>query len=270
MTQRFTPQHVIHPATIVNNGHLMIYFLETCISRQSCHIFAPMRVLLIFTLILLVNLCATTAQGQKPNAPATVVLPDSLRASAPDSGMVMAKHRNAVGRFFTKGYPNPRLAALFGVIPGGGQIYNKKWWKLPIVYGAMGGMLWWQQDNLKEYRRLKYNYRLLVDGNPDTNPTESPYNRIDAASMKTYRDQFYKFTELTTLGLGLTYLLSITDAFVDAHLSRFDTSDDLGFRFEPGIQDAAGFGPSLGLSLKIRLDGKQAAKPVHLYNPVNP
>jgi len=226
-----------------------------------------MRVLFIFTLILLVNPCAATAQGQKPTAPATVELPDSLRAAAVDSGVVMPKRRNAVARFFTKGYPNPRLAALFGVIPGGGQMYNKKWWKLPIVYGVMGGMLWWQQDNLKEYRKLRYNYRLLVDGDPKTNPTDSPYNRIDAASMKSYRDQFYKYTELTTLGLGLTFLLSITDAFVDAHLSRFDTSDDLGFRLEPGVQEASGFGPSLGLSLKIRLDGKQAAKPAHLLIP---
>ncbi|MEI6411733.1 MAG: DUF5683 domain-containing protein [Bacteroidota bacterium] len=229
-----------------------------------------MRVLLIFTLLLLVNLCAAIAQDQKPAPSDTLVLPDSLRASAADSGMVMEKHRNAIGRFFSKGYPNPHLATIFGIIPGGGQMYNKKWWKLPIVYGALGGMLWWQQNNLKEYRILKYNYRLLVDGDPKTNPTESPYNRIDAASMKVYRDQFYKYTELTTLGLGLTYLLSITDAFVDAHLSRFDTNDDLGFRFEPGIQDAVGFGPSLGLSLKIRLDGKQAAKPAHLFNPVNP
>lgn len=226
-----------------------------------------MRVLLIFSLFLLTPLVITTAQGQTPATPAKVVLPDSLHIAAAEAGVAAPKQRNAIGRFFAKDYPNPRKAAIFGIIPGGGQLYNKKWWKLPIVYGALGGMLWWQQDNSKQYRALRDNYRLLVDGDPNTNPTEDPYNRIDAASMKNYRDQFKRFTELTSLGLGFTYLLSITDAFVDAHLSRFDTSDDLGFRFEPGVQEAAGFGPSLGLCLKIRLDGKQTLKPVHFLIP---
>jgi hypothetical protein len=180
----------------------------------------------------------------------TVLLPtDSTHVAIPDSGI---ERNHWLRHFFTHDYPNPRKAVLFGIIPGGGQIYNKKWWKLPLVYGALGGMVYLEISNIKQHRALVYNYRLLKDGNPDTNPTQVPYNRIDEVSMKSYRDQFERYVELSSLGLGLVYLLTITDAFVDAHLHSFDVSDDLSFRIKPSFQ-GIGSTPSIGMGICFSL-----------------
>ncbi len=171
----------------------------------------------------------------------------------PDSTAVSSKSTSFFQRYFVKKYPNPRTAALLSfILPGAGQAYNKKWWKIPIVYGALAGMTWLSIDNDREYQRLKKNYKLLVDGDDLTNPSEAPYTFMNANQMKGYRDQFRGYTEKSYLFLGITYLLAVTDAFVDAHLSQFDVSDDLTLRLVPDIQSASGgFGASFGVGIRL-------------------
>ena len=165
----------------------------------------------------------------------------------------LAKKENLIRRVLFKGYPNPRTAALLSfILPGAGQAYNKKWWKIPIVWGALGGIAYGTFDTRKTYHELRDNYILLVDGDPNTNPTESPYNTFDATRTKTYRDTYRGYTEKWFLALGVTYLLVVTDAFVDAHLSRFDVSDDLSLRFRPSIETTYGLPVfSIGISLSL-------------------
>jgi hypothetical protein len=149
-------------------------------------------------------------------------------------------------------YPTPRTAALCGIIPGGGQAYNRKWWKIPIVYGAIGGVGYWAITTRQQYNALRDNYKWLVDGDISTNPTEAPYKNMNATQMKGYRDVFRSNSEKRFLWLGVTYLLSVTDAFVDAHLASFDVSDDLSFRLVPDIQSVpTGIGPSFGIGLRV-------------------
>lgn len=156
-----------------------------------------------------------------------------------------------VRRVLYKGYPNPRTAALFSaILPGAGQAYNKKWWKIPIAWGALGGIGYFTLDTQKTYRELRNNYKILVDGDPNTNPTEPPYNTFDATRTRSYRDTFRGYTEKWYLALGVTYLLVITDAFVDAHLTRFDVSDDLTLRFKPALETSAGV-PVFGLGISL-------------------
>jgi len=216
------------------------------------------------TLLLAVYfLYAEILAAQQPDTLASIISPNGQPAfaiTATDSAFVQISggKTRAMRRFFTKNYPNPRKAALFGIIPGGGQVYNKKWWKLPIVYGALGGMLWWELDNLKTYRELRDNYLWTVDEDPNTVPVD-PYSRLDAVSLKKYRDQFRKYTEQTSLGLGLVYLLTITDAFVDAHLAHFDVSDDLSMRVLPRVQTVSGFGPAFGIGIQVQLGARRPA-----------
>lgn len=149
-------------------------------------------------------------------------------------------------------YPTPRTAALCGIIPGGGQAYNRKWWKIPVVYGAIGGVGYWAITTRQQYNALRDNYKLLVDGDVATNPAEAPYKNMSATQMKGYRDVFRTNSEKRFLWLGVAYLLSVTDAFVDAHLASFDVSDDLSFRLVPDIQSAAtGIGPSFGIGIRV-------------------
>lgn len=182
-------------------------------------LFAPMRTARYLLLLLLWS--ATTAAWAQPTD--TVPKPPPVPAQA---------------RPAASGWPNPKKAVLWGIIPGGGQVYNRDWWKLPIVYGGLGALTYIYIDNRNEYRRLRDNYRLQVDDDPNTNPSESPYDQIDPISMKTYRDQWRRYSELSALFLGLGYIFSIGEAFVDAQLKNFDVSDDLSFRLRavPGTQ----------------------------------
>jgi Family of unknown function (DUF5683) len=187
---------------------------------------------------------------------------DSLFPALPDSFLIVKK-KGFIRRFLTDGYPNPRKAAFMSLaVPGLGQAYNKKWWKLPIVYGAIGTAVYFEIQNIRQYRGLRDNYILLVDDNPNTNPTELPYTQITSAeSMRRYRDQWKRYVEQTSLAVGFIYLLNAADAFVDAHLSRFDVDDDLSFRLQPKIESIAGFGPVFGLGIQIPLSKTAVARP---------
>ena len=177
---------------------------------------------------------------------------DSTRVLPADTAS--SRRPSFVRRFFSKDYPNPRKAALFSaIIPGAGQVYNKRWWKLPIVYGALGTALYFEIDNIKQYRELRDNYRWLVDEDPNTNPTEEPYTLIDATTMKGYRDQWRRYVEFSSITLGLAYLLQVTDAFVDAHLRSFDVSDDLSLHFQPKIDASSGLGATFGAGLSLQI-----------------
>ncbi len=207
----------------------------------------------LFLLPCFVLLTAVT-QAQEPivlSSDSLIVLPDSL-ALAADSTTVQPKTGFLRG-FFIDGYPNPRKAAFLSLaIPGAGQAYNRRWWKLPIVYATLGGLVWLEVSNVRQYREYRDNYRLLADGNPDTNPTDPKYQNVDATNLKYVRDVYRRYVDQSSLALGLAYLLTATDAFVDAHLRTFDTSDDLTLRFRPKAQ-ASGIGPAFGLALQIDL-----------------
>jgi Family of unknown function (DUF5683) len=177
---------------------------------------------------------------------------DSLAPAVVDSAT--AKRGNFVTRFFTKKYPNPRKAFVMSLIlPGAGQAYNRKWWKIPLVYGALGGFTWLEINNLTVYRGLRDSYKATVDDDDTTVPLPQ-YAGADAATLRRFRDVARRNLELSSVILGFAYLLSATDAYVDAHLSRFDVSDDLSLRLR--LQDTGNF-PAVGLGLTYQLGGRQ-------------
>lgn len=156
-----------------------------------------------------------------------------------------------VTRFLKKDYPNPKKAMFMSlIIPGSGQAYNRKWWKIPIVYGTLGGLTWLEINNVKAYKTLKYNYKALVDEDPLT-VVEPAYEGRDAQTMKSARDVARKNLEQSSLILWLGYLLSVSDAFVDAHLATFDVSDDLSLKICPKSISTPAFGPAFGVGLAI-------------------
>ncbi len=193
--------------------------------------------------IILMTFCVSTF-AQKADSLRIVGITDSIVKTDKATGQ-----GNFVKNFFTKNYPNPRKAALFAaVLPGTGQIYNRKWWKVPIVYAALGGMTWWTADNVRQYRVLRDEYKARVDENPATTP-DPIYARLDNQTIRDYRDLFRKYSEQSYIGLSFVYLLSITDAFVDAHMYRFDVSEDLSLQLQPKANATPGFGLSVGLGI---------------------
>lgn len=127
-----------------------------------------------------------------------------------------------------------RAALLSAVLPGTGQIYNRKYWKLPIVYGALGTAGYFFFDNRSQYLLYKGYYVMDAD---TTDGLESPF--INDASLDQLRgaaDQYRKWMEYSAIVFSIFYVLQIVDATVDAHLFYFDVSDDLSMRIEPFIQ----------------------------------
>ena len=142
--------------------------------------------------------------------------------------------------------PDPKRALWLAlVIPGGGQIYNRKYWKLPLVYGGFMGCIYAMSWNNSMYMDYSQAYLDLSDDNPDT----QSYNQflhlgkqITPADVDRYKDIFKKrkdkyrrWRDLSFFCLIGVYALSVIDAYVDAELSVFDISKDLSLKVEPTI-----------------------------------
>jgi hypothetical protein len=152
---------------------------------------------------------------------------------------------------------SPRVAAIrSAIVPGWGQIYNKKYWKLPIVYGALGtcaGIFVYNLNNYKDTRfayRVKYNMRVNFTDSTlfdQINPLMKP---LDEESLRYYRDQFRRDIDYSVLFFLILWGLNVVDATVDAHLKSFDVGPDLSLQLKPGRSQLAG---TSGLSVVLKI-----------------
>jgi hypothetical protein len=142
--------------------------------------------------------------------------------------------------------PNPKRALWLAlVIPGGGQIYNRKYWKLPLVYGGFVGCLYAMSWNNSQYKDYSQAFLDLSD----KDPTTASYNKFLHLGVeitddnkdryldifKKRRDKYRRWRDLSFFVLCGVYALSVIDAYVDAELSVFDISKDLSLKVEPTI-----------------------------------
>ncbi len=129
---------------------------------------------------------------------------------------------------------SPRKATLLSVaIPGLGQAYNKKYWKIPVIYGLAGLMTYFIVDNNKEYKIYKKAYSYRLDN--DSSTVDIFENTYRPEDLKTLKDYYRRNRDLSIIALGMTYVLNIVDAAVDAHLYYFDVSDDLSMKIQPSV-----------------------------------
>lgn len=146
---------------------------------------------------------------------------------------------------------SPRKALKLALIlPGSGQFYNKKYWKMPLVYGGLAACTYFFIENRSQYLRYRDAYRIEVDGNPDTQ-SEFAGENITPQGIAQRRDEYKQSMELSVIGIGATYLLQVVDAYVDAHLFDFDVSDDLSMRWQPDVQPGFGVPSTLGIRLSL-------------------
>lgn len=153
---------------------------------------------------------------------------------------------------------NPKTAALLSaVLPGAGQAYNKKWWKMPIVYAGLGTATYFIITNRTEY--IRYRDAYVIDNN-DTIDLTSEFNPGDLTQSeleqllrleRQYADQYRTWMEYSFIGFFAVYALQIVDATVDAHLFSFDVTDDLTLNALPTFQYTATRIPVTGLRLSL-------------------
>jgi hypothetical protein len=148
-------------------------------------------------------------------------------------------------------YSAPRRASILSaVLPGAGQVYNRKYWKVPLIYGALGGlgyMFYVNNDNYNYYRR---NLAALSDKDESTENV-TPYDSNGLIELKqTYR----RYRDFAGFGIILVYLINIVDANVDAHLKTFDVSDDLSLHLEPHPVWGGAGRPTAGIKLTLKFN----------------
>ena len=171
----------------------------------------------------------------------TVVIDTAAMAAVTDSLLQRAMEPRKLAPFC----PDPIRAMWISLVfPGGGQIYNRKYWKLPIIYGGYLGCayaLTWNNMMLKDYSQA---YLDIMDSDPNTKSYEKMLpmgyditGKEDRFKeiFKNKKNHFRRFRDLSIFAFAGVYLLSVVDAYVDAELSSFDISQDLSMHVEPAM-----------------------------------
>jgi hypothetical protein len=169
---------------------------------------------------------------------------------------------------------DPMKATMMSVVfPGGGQIYNKKYWKLPIVYVGFGALFYAIQSNSKNYQMYYKGYMDFTDDIKETNSyldfvpgdpaaydpvlypeTYDPANaQLIEEKMLRLIDYHKRYRDLSIILTGVWYLAQILDANVDASLMEYDVSDNLDITFSPTMINIPGRQPGTGLNLQLTL-----------------
>ena len=145
----------------------------------------------------------------------------------------------------------PRRATLYSaLLPGAGQVYNRKYWKVPIVLGGLGTCIWFVQRNGREMQRYRDAYLAIIDGDPTT--VDEFNGQFSADALRGVADQYQRWRDLSYIFTAGVYLLNIVDATVDAHFVRFDVGNDLSLHVQPAPALAAMDAAGVTLSLRLR------------------
>lgn len=171
---------------------------------------------------------------------------DSLPTSS--SALKASKKKKSFKQFFKKDYPSPKKAVLLAIVPGMGQIYTKKYWKLPLVYGALGGVIYSIGYNSRNYEKAVLSLA-IKDGT--ITGIADPLENTPASAVQSARNSFDKNKQLSWIGLIGFYLISAGDAFVDAHLKDFSVDDDISFK--PILETSFQQQPVIGIGFQIKL-----------------
>ena len=179
------------------------------------------------------SLTRNDSVNMKQEEPVQSVMIDSTRITKPK-------------RDWTTWRPDPKRALWLAlVLPGAGQIYNRKYWKLPIIYGGFIGCIYALTWNNMMYKDYSQAYLDIMDNDPDTasynkflhlgveinSSNEARYKEI----FKNRKDKYRRWRDMSIFVMIGVYALSVIDAYVDAELSAFDISKDLSLKVEPTV-----------------------------------
>lgn len=210
---------------------------------------------LFFLLFLSINF----SFSQVENDTVASIKKDSIQGSIGEDGVILQD-----SLFIKKKVMNPlapsKAAFYSAILPGLGQIYNKRYWKLPIVYGAIGGSIYaytWNNDNYQRFRtafksrQAGFTNDEFYDLNGDNAPGAAP--DLDLSDLENQQERFQRDRDLwLVVAIGM-YALNIIDANVDAHLKQFNIDDDLSFDFEPFLDlNQVTNTPNYGMALTVK------------------
>lgn len=189
----------------------------------------------------------TQAMAQKDSlAVESLSLEDSITIDSASLSKALTPKAQRKKRNWATWRPDTKRAMWLAlVLPGAGQIYNRKYWKLPIIYGGFVGCAYAMSWNNQMYHDYSQAYLDIMDDDPNT----QSYNQflhlgaqIDASNIERYKeifrkrkDRYRRWRDMSMFVMIGVYAFSVIDAYVDASLSEFDISDDLSLRVEPTV-----------------------------------
>jgi len=184
---------------------------------------------------------------------------DSTTKTITEKKITPKKQKTKIFSVDTANY-NPRVAILrSAIIPGWGQFTNKKYWKIPIVWGALGTTGYIFFRNIKQFREANAAYKNAIDGFPgNDNEIPEPYYSVRSSPerIKSFRNEVRQNVDYSVLFFIAFWGLNVVDAAVDAHLKTFDVSNDLSLQIKPGYSPMAN---TNGISLVLNI-GKTRSK----------
>lgn len=162
----------------------------------------------------------------------------NLSFSQSKENLAVEKPSNSLssnGVFGTKIH-SPKKATIYSaLLPGLGQAYNKKYWKIPIIYAGFGAFGYFINQNNVEYKKFKAAYGYVAGGKKGEAPNDYARN-LDIEQLQEGRDYYRRNFEFSIILTSVWYLLNIVDASVDAHLFYYDVSDNLSMKLDPMFQ----------------------------------
>ena len=207
------------------------------------------RIRLILCILLMMGIGRASAQEMREKDAIDSMLIAIRDTLAGDTLMKVQPTKMEVAQDFSQWRPDPKRALWLAlVIPGGGQIYNRKYWKLPLVYGGFIGCLYAMNWNNTMYKDYSQAFLDISDNDPSTQSynqflhlgskitTDSDIQRYKDL-FKKRKDRYRRWRDLSFFVLVGVYALSVIDAYVDTELSVFDISKDLSLKVEPTIMN---------------------------------
>lgn len=143
---------------------------------------------------------------------------------------------------------SPKKATIrSAVLPGWGQVYNKKAWKLPIVYGGIGTCAYFIDRNTKKYKL--YRNALIAESDNDPNTVNNTIYNFSQLSLLT--DDYRRLLDISYICLAAVYVLNIIDANVDAHLFNYDIGEDISMNIRPSFIQTDHVNTGIGLTINF-------------------
>ncbi|MBS1741316.1 MAG: hypothetical protein JST88_12335 [Bacteroidetes bacterium] len=141
---------------------------------------------------------------------------------------------------------NPKKAGLYSaILPGAGQLYNKQYWKIPIIYVGAGAAIYFIQFNSGKYQTYRKAYIAALAGKPNEFT-----GKYDLNALKQLQDGYKRYLDMTVLFTVVGYTLQVIDAIVFSHLKNFDMSPDISLHFTPLVYPTGGVGMGMVVNFK--------------------
>jgi len=205
-----------------------------CIGNKTPQAIVLSKAIAVFVLLLVMS---ATAHGQV----ASDTIARGVEMETPDAGRIKLDP--------SKVKDPTRAALLSAVLPGAGQVYNEKIWKVPIIYGGIITNVYFLDFNNRRYQLFRN--ALEITRNP-ADTRRNPFPNLNEDGIIRNVNYWRRNRDLNYMLFGVIYAINIVDALVDAHLSGFDVSDDLSLDIRPAYENLYAGSSLIGLSVKLK------------------